>query len=120
MKPLQSYVLLDRLSSNGRLKNWLWQELRLGPRFTSTSPLIPILHLVIQSCPEKLSITACIKFARDAFVTEIPVLPSFKEVTFEPFDNKNNSINKQCKKSNLKIVEFLEALEIFIDGDKQM
>ena len=36
------------------------------------------------------------------------------------FGNKNNSINKQCKKSNLKIVEFLKALETFIDRDKQM
>ena len=38
----------------------------------------------------------------------------------KPFDNKNNSINKQCKNSNSKIVEFLEASETFIDRDKQM
>ena len=36
------------------------------------------------------------------------------------FGNKKNSINKQCKKSNLKIVEFLKALETFIDCAKQM
>ena len=65
-------------------------------------------------------ITTYIKFARYAFITEISTLLRFKWVAFKPFDNKNNSINKQCKNSNLKIVELLEVLETFIDGDKQV
>ena len=42
-------------------------------------------------------ITTYIKFARYAFITEISTLLRFKWVAFKPFDNKNNSINKQCK-----------------------
>ena len=62
----------------------------------------------------------CIKFTRYTFITKIPVLLRFKQVAFKPFDNKNNSINKQCKNWNLKVEEFLEVLEMYIDGDKQM
>ena len=91
------------------------------PGFTSTSPLLPILHLLIQSSSKnQYIITKCIKFARNVFMTEKLVLLKFKYGLLKPFHNKNNNINKQCKKSNLEIVQFLEALETFIHGDKQM
>ena len=38
---------------------------------------------------------------------------------FRSFDDKNSSIDKEFKNSNLKIRQFQEALETFIDGHKQ-
>ena len=38
---------------------------------------------------------------------------------FRSFDDKNSSIDKEFKNSNLKIRQFQETLETFIDGNKQ-
>ena len=52
VKPLQTMCGLFKFQWQIE-KLWLWQELRLGPGFTSTTPLKTVLHLVIQSCFEK-------------------------------------------------------------------